>query len=742
MQSKGNSSDKQKLERSRSNASSRRLHINKRLSDFSRDEKFVKYDDSSDDVSDEDECSYRPLDSPSPSFTDEDLQADTRLDLFFEDQVAMDDPPPLVQERPRPPSATQFASSMLKKATSVVHEYSNAASSVVQEVKDVIIKHGYCGQVEEVPRSNISEKTYGTVPLRQIQSSPTHTQLTQQKSGLLEPPPYMVRRSASTPTTSSFQQSLRGSAFGRVQSNSSLVGSNPVSAFQPIAFLNMEDKPECDTSSKLRSKASQKIDNNVIEKIKERRKRLGLGKKLNTDVVEKASSASTRSKVENLPAFDSSADSGEDLDNDEQGLVDEKISGLSYVPLEADINEPNDYSVDPELPNFRKKNPISGTSYQKIDDDSYSPRMNPVSFNPPLPSKPRRSLTLPGTRQVVTPVPRIDSSSKGGSSPSSYDSCSNSRTTHQSNNTSYQTTSTIHSGHLSSNRSVTSSVAEADREVRDTNRRELMRKGGVDLDGNVSIHSSDTASTRGYFSLNHNPSQPRDGAKLQIDRFFAKNNGLSKSRSQNSSTGSHPSIHGRTAVFTVPSSMTVSSQSFAQSHSTASTGEEPTPPRFIQTGLRSVGSKVAPLPLSGYSMLGIDGVIASSSSSKGSKSSSSSGSSKSKKDKVKQKLNQVSRVSTPSPCDYVPVKNLMTPNSSPSQFNYIMPQDLPKPLTQRHRVPHSYSAHQNHNHVVVVQDTVARRGSTGGLTFAGRQSSFRPTTSNLVSPEKLFDGQE
>jgi hypothetical protein len=256
----------------------------------------------------------------------------------------------------------------------------------------------------------------------------------------------------------------------------------------------------------------------------------------------------------------------------------------------------------------------------------------------------------------------------------------------------------------------------------------------------MSIQSSDTVSTRGYLALNHNPSQPRDGAKLQIERFFARKNGMSKSKSQNSSTSSHPSVPGKTSALTAQSPMTVSSQSYAQSSSTASTGDEPAPPRFIQTALHSVGSKVAPLPFTGYSMLGNDGVITSSSSSKASRSSSSSRSSKSKKDKIKLKLNQGSRVSTPLPFDSVPVKNPMSPNTPPNQFNYDMPQDLPRPLTQRYSAQNSSSTNQNY--VTVVHDSETSKGSTEGITFAGHQSSFRPTNSNLVSPDKFFDNQD
>lgn len=740
--------ESKKTERLKKISTSSKGSKNRHHTDRWQAESYVNYDDLSDGVSDDEfECSYRPLGSPSPTVTD-DMHAETRLDVFFNESEAMDQPPTMVEDRPRPPSATQYATSMLKRASSVVNEYSNAASNVVQEVKDVIKKHGYCGQIEkeEEEKKRIErhsfESSFSTVPLRQIRSSPTHTQRMQQPSFLSGPPPYLVRRSASTPTTTSFQQSIRGSAFGRVSSSNSLVGSNTASAFQPISSISIEDKPIEVVDSKTEAKKSSAMDKNVIKKIKERRKRLGLGKKTEKDAEVATSSSSRSSSVhKNTYLFDSKAVDGADANEEEPNLVDEKDASPSYVPLEADTHEPDDGSVVPELHSFRKKMSSSGTSYHKIEDDGDVVRSSVSQNNPPLPSKPRRSLTLPGTRQVVTPVSRIDSSAKGGSSPSSYDSCSNSRTTRSSNlsnNTSIQTTSTYNSGNLSCNRSVTSSIS-ADREVRDANRRELRRKEGVDLDGSMSIHSSDTVSTRGYLALNHNPSQPREGAKLQIERFFARNNGMSKSKSQNSSTGSHPSNPGKAPAMTVQSPMTVSSQSYAQSLSTASTGDEPTPPRFIQTGLHSVGSKIAPLPFAGYSMLGNDGVIASSSSSKASRSSSSSRSSKSKKDRIKQKLNQSSRVSTPSPFDYVPVKNQMTPNTSPHHFNYDMPQDLPKPVTQRHRTANSDSLNQNY--VTVVPDSETSKYSNEGITFAGHQSSFRPTTSNLVSPEKIFDSK-
>ena len=181
--------------------------------------------------------------------------------------------------------------------------------------------------------------------------------------------------------------------------------------------------------------------------------------------------------------------------------------------------------------------------------------------------------------------------------------------------------------------------------------------------------------------------------------------------------------------------------SMAHSSSTASTGDEGPPPRFI--GLRT---KVGVAPSSsndGYSKLGLDAVIGiSSSSSKGSSSNSKS-SKRSAKDRTK--LYQKMRASTPSPgpsqspysCS--PVK---TPISPPNQFHFPPTEhtDLPRPHVRR-QVPTSYNGNPPRFHLVSPGGEGASGSGSGssGNPGAIRPSSFKrwsPPATSVVTPEK------
>jgi hypothetical protein len=67
--------------------------------------------------------------------------------------------------------------------------------------------------------------------------------------------------------------------------------------------------------------------------------------------------------------------------------------------------------------------------------------------------------------------------------------------------------------------SVGSSVIAADREVMELNRSKLRQSKIMDVDGSMSIHSSDSASTQAYGAL-VGGSLPREGASLRVDQFF------------------------------------------------------------------------------------------------------------------------------------------------------------------------------------------------------------------------------
>ena len=203
--------------------------------------------------------------------------------------------------------------------------------------------------------------------------------------------------------------------------------------------------------------------------------------------------------------------------------------------------------------NLSRESPtaIQPPAYQKITDDE-QPQMH---IPPAGPRHYRRHTKTPPTPTPVSPSgrtgtpqqpPKVLSLIQGNMSPCSQDSCAQSRMTpcsRHSNNTSNQTLSTSLSG--SCNRSVTSSVAEADREVRDTNRRELRRLSANYYDGAVSIHSSDTTSTNPstYVALTSNPCPPREGASMPVDRFFLGNSSIGLA-SQSSNTSSSTANNG------------------------------------------------------------------------------------------------------------------------------------------------------------------------------------------------------
>jgi len=97
----------------------------------------------------------------------------------------------------------------------------------------------------------------------------------------------------------------------------------------------------------------------------------------------------------------------------------------------------------------------------------------------------------------------------------------------------------------------------------------------VDLDGAVSVHSSDSASTNthAYLALVSSPASLRDGASMPVERFLSSG-GLNVTGWSNSiNNGRHVSSA------CAKSHVTVSSNSLANTTSSVSTVEEP--PRFV-----------------------------------------------------------------------------------------------------------------------------------------------------------------
>jgi hypothetical protein len=550
-----------------------------------------------------------------------------------------------------------------------------------------------------------------------------------------------------------------------------------------------------DVSSTSTSYSKSQIMNSKTQKmIKERRRNDRRKLKATNDVYSSSVSTLGQNKEElvnsssdqNERSFDvNESKSNSKIDEDER--VD-----VSYLSLEPEMNTTNEFAVVEDslrinndspvdfpsifsershtktLRNVESPTPIPQPAYHKIVDDE-QPSPIHLHSNPPLPVPHSRrvSRTPPSPIGRVATPPSNPSHKrlvlKGSTSPCSHDSASYSRTSRsgQSLNTSAQTHSTAVSCNYSCNRSVTSSVAEADREVRDTNRRELKRREGVDLDGSMSIQSSDTTSTNAYLALTSSPAQLRDGANVNYDRFFS-NNSIGPANSQSSHASSNglswnqnqqypsPGMNSRirTSV-NVRSPITVSSNSISNTNSSTSTGEDP--PRFV-----SCSSKAPPIitnrgdipPRSehhdsslGYSKLGSSKSRSKSRSSSRSSSSKSKSSKSKKKDQPRlyQKIGSAKvadqymgiRTSTPSPCNSYQTSTPVTP---PSHFEYELI-DVPKPKVHRqfpvdNVVPGSKSVFVSPNDHVTRKNTVLRPTA---------QNFFQPKEQRVFRPARILE---
>lgn len=596
--------------------------------------------------------------------------------------------------------------------------------------------------------------------------------------------------------------------FGKVSSFNAIALSTPakqqwLSADQPSNRSPPKNNNDDFSSSSTSFSKSQIMNSKTQKMIKERRRNDRRKSKVTNDVNSSSSSILEESKEELVNTSSEQNEKYFDVNKSKpcsKSGEDERVD-VSYLSLESEMNPTNEFAVVEDnhrinddspvdfpsifsekshtktLRNVESPTPIPQPAYHKIVDDE-QPSPIHLHSNPPLPVPHNRrvSRTPPSPIIRVATPPSNPSQKrlvlKGSTSPCSHDSASYSRTSRsgQSLNTSAQTHSTAVSFNYSCNRSVTSSVAEADREVRDTNRRELKRREGVDLDGSMSIQSSDTTSTNAYLALTSSPAQLRDGANVNYDRFFS-NNSIGPANSQSSHASSNglswnqnqqyssPGVNSRirTSV-NVRSPITVSSNSISNTNSSTSTGEDP--PRFV-----SCSSKAPPIitnrgdipPRSehhdsslGYSKLGSSKSRSKSRSSSRSSSSKSKSSKSKKKDQPRlyQKIGSAKvadqymgiRTSTPSPCNSHQTSTPVTP--PPSHFEYELI-DVPKPKVHRqfpvdNVVPGTKLVLVSPNDNVTRKNTVLRPTAQNFFQPSiHEQRVFRPTRIlEAVTPEK------
>lgn len=731
------------------------------------------------------------------------------------------------ETHPRPASASSIASSLVQRASSVLQE----TSFVVQEV----IKHGTicggtavtggtkkndaCSAFHVVPTSQgiqahtracsgedmsgrsdyldpISPPPVASttaIPLRYSQSSPGSCSQYQVLGTSFEKPMDM-KRSISTPPT--FLQSRRGSAFGRVTSNSSLMRENSrrnSSAFDPVessdgpkSVVSVANKiPEYQEGEVVGCpleegsvSCSSTFSAKAQRKIKERR-RNRLGKLSNPNKVESVDVNNADDKVKQQDASEIApvTDESNGKSKGSEVELDDTVDMLSTPRNETLIQKvqstrPSKMGLAYQLldggecEDIPQSSPLMEDEESSLRGEMYGNEESPATSPIPLPAyrkmgettdKPQPRLVLPNASVGVT---------FGNRSPCSQESSSLSKSTTksaQSLNTSNQTPSTLHSGghassagngYLSSNRSVTSSVAEADREVKETNRRQLRRLKMDEPDCTMSIHSmqsSDTTSTNpyAYLALASNSTQLREGASMPFDRFFARNGVQSTAGSSyHQSVGSticSSSGSGRPPAMNPKSpANTVSSTSVGHS---VSSGEDAQPPRVIKAKFGS-GKKVGIAPLSddlGYSRLGSDSVIGLSSNS--SKSSSSKSSSKSHR-KDRTNLYQKMRTSTPSPgpsssspYSASPVKMPTTPKSPRQFLSNAEHSNLQRPHVRR-SVPlygnhHQPLSHSNKFHLVSPIPDHETSNGTSNQNTSQSAGAFRPMSIYpSVTPER------
>lgn len=329
------------------------------------------------------------------------------------------------------------------------------------------------------------------------------------------------------------------------------------------------------------------------------------------------------------------------LDSDEIEDEADALEGIEAVhhPSPTQVAPPASIHHHVPASHTESPTPIPSPVYEQFMDEQDENRMLPLgrittgnttSRVPPtsnnasiLKTPPHSTSSRRLPRNVVSLQPGL---MEGNSlSPSSHGSGTHSRATTRStmtSNTSGHTTqatstsATISSGHST----VTSSVADADREVMETNRAERLRRGKLkqiggarpnapsDLDGSASVHSSSTASTNtnAYLALASSPAPLRDGANLPVERFFGETSmstsiPITYSTSSNTTSTISGGTHGATGVASCGSGQTgmaegalssnkrvggataspttVSSASAANTSSSSSNSEEP--PRFV-----------------------------------------------------------------------------------------------------------------------------------------------------------------
>jgi hypothetical protein len=620
------------------------------------------------------------------------------------------------------------------------------------------------------------------IPLRYSQSSPCSQQCFLEDSF---DKPTSFKRSISTPPA--FLQSRRGSAFGRVTSTSKSSGDSPLlmethrslsSAFDPVGVDCQKSSLSCakklgnegsDEGSIAGSVAGSTFSAKAQRKIKERRRnRLG---KVAGGVNQKASM--NCSAVDKEKTSDCEKDGHSKVVTDCDSLL--KSESVQNEPKETSkVSKMQDIS-QADYQHFDGIESAGGRKVQskfEVDDENsltggmfgqeHSPSTSPV----PLPVyhkmddntiMPQPRLVLPTASAGVT---------FGTRSPCSQESSSLSKSTTKSGqswNTLNHTQATCHSGCntsisenvcASSNRSVTSSVAEADREVKEANRRQLRRLKMDEHDCTMSIHSmqsSDTTSTNphAYFALTSNSAHLREGASMPVDRFFARNAVHSRGHASHhlslgSTTGSSSGSGRPRAMNPKSPANTVSSTSVGHS---ISSGEDAQPPLIIKAKFGS-GKKVGIAPISddmGYSRLGSDSVIGASSNSSKSSSSKSSSSKTHRKDRTN--LYQKMRASTPSPgplsnSPYTasPVKMPMTPKSPRQFLSTAEHSNLQRPHVRRSLPLYGNQPRSNSNKFHLVSpmpDDDNPRDTLYGSSMLPQHGAFRPMSIYpSVTPER------
>lgn len=502
--------------------------------------------------------------SSSLSYSDAGAPTDLPVDELLE-RDEEDDMPDLTNREqqcgspcPRPPSARSIGS--------IIESVSSRTAEVSQQLYKNL---GLCGVVpseknihknEEV---SLPEETASYPLHRQSYSSPVQYFAGEEEDH------HVMRRSTSTPAT------LRQSSFG----GGTKSAFHKTAAFSPAEVSLFQKEMEKKISLSFRAQQTIKEKRRAQKRNKSNHSN-NSNNKLNHKQPTEDADTTTESSVDN-PNNISKLSSDESFE--EGTAIMENTSTVDETKriVSPEVERDRCLSVDTQEQIVRlheeeedSEGDTNEPGYQKLDFDEEKPptpntpsdhqiRITPTSFYQHFedepPSQPSSNNTRNG-RSTDTSSPahhkspqqqlRFVFASKDSMSPSSH----GSRTAQSSNQNSSLSSYCA--------RSITSSVAEADREVMETNRRERRRRfeqTGDITDGLMSVHSSDTASTntQAYLAM-ASTSKPREGASMPIDRFFAN------------------APHTR-----IPRSSNQTRSPVSTSLNSLATTEEEEPPRFV-----------------------------------------------------------------------------------------------------------------------------------------------------------------